>query len=121
MPPPSSERMSRVDHAWLRMDNDTNLMMIVGFWLLAPKLTLAELTERIRSALLAYPRFVQKVVEDHDGAMWVEDVAFDIGHHVTREALRHRAGEAPLEALKRRVAELATQPLYPTWTARKAR
>jgi diacylglycerol O-acyltransferase / wax synthase len=114
MPPPSSERMSRVDHAWLRMDNDTNLMMIVGFWLLAPKLTLAELTERIRSALLAYPRFVQKVVEDHDGAMWVEDVAFDIGHHVTREALRHRAGEAPLEALKRRVAELATQPLDPS-------
>jgi diacylglycerol O-acyltransferase / wax synthase len=111
---PRSERMSRVDHAWLRMDSDANLMMIVGFWLLAPKLTLAEVTERIQTALLAYPRFVQKVVEDDAGAMWVEDEHFDIGHHVTRETLRHRPGEPALEALKRRVAELATQPLDPS-------
>jgi diacylglycerol O-acyltransferase / wax synthase len=114
MSPPTSERMSRVDHAWLRMDTDANLMMIVGFWLLAPKLTLAELTERIQSALLTYPRFVQKVVEDDDGAAWVADEAFDIGHHVTREALRHRPGETALDGLKRRVAELATQPLDPS-------
>jgi diacylglycerol O-acyltransferase / wax synthase len=114
MSPPSTERMSRVDHAWLRMDSDANLMMIVGFWLIEPKLTLAELTERIQSALLAYPRFVQKVVEDDDGAAWVDDEHFDIGHHVTREALRHKPGETALDALKRRVAELATQPLNPS-------
>ena len=29
--------MSRVDTAWLRMDNDVNLMMIVGVWLLQPR------------------------------------------------------------------------------------
>jgi len=109
-----TERMSRVDHAWLRMDSDANLMMIVGFWLLEPRLALAELTDRIQTALLAYPRFRQKVVEDDAGAMWVDDKHFDIGHHVTREALRGRRGEAPLEALKRRVAELATQPLDPS-------
>ena len=114
MSPPSSERMSRVDHAWLRMDSDANLMMIIGFWLLAPKLTLAELTERIQTALLAYPRFRQKVVEDDGGAAWVEDEHFDLSHHVTREALRSKPGEAPLEALKRRVAALATQPLDPS-------
>jgi diacylglycerol O-acyltransferase / wax synthase len=114
MSPPRSEPMSRVDHAWLRMDSAANLMMIVGFWLLKPQLTLAELTERVQSALLAYPRFVQKVVEDDDGAMWVEDEAFDIGHHVARETLRRKAGETALEALKRRVAELATQPLDPS-------
>jgi diacylglycerol O-acyltransferase / wax synthase len=33
--------MSRVDTAWLRMDNDVNLMMIVGVWLLTPAITLA--------------------------------------------------------------------------------
>ena len=33
--PARRERMSRVDTAWLRMDNDVNLMMIVGVWLLA--------------------------------------------------------------------------------------
>ena len=30
MPIVAAERMSRVDTAWLRMDNDVNLMMIVG-------------------------------------------------------------------------------------------
>ena len=57
-------RMSRVDHAWLRMDSDANLMMIIGVWLLTPRLTLAELRERVSTGLLAYPRFGQKVVED---------------------------------------------------------
>ena len=32
----SAERMSRVDNAWLRMDSERNLMMIVGVWLLRP-------------------------------------------------------------------------------------
>jgi diacylglycerol O-acyltransferase / wax synthase len=30
------ERMSKVDTAWLRMDSATNLMMIVGVWILRP-------------------------------------------------------------------------------------
>ena len=109
-----TERMSRVDTAWLRMDTDANLMMIVGVWLLTPRLTLAELSERAHSRLLAYPRFRQKVVEDAIGANWVDDTAFDIAHHVQREALRRHAGEKPLDALKRRVAELAATPLDPS-------
>ena len=28
--------MSKVDTAWLRMDSDTNLMLIVGVWVLRP-------------------------------------------------------------------------------------
>jgi WS/DGAT/MGAT family acyltransferase len=110
----ATERMSRVDHAWLRMDTDANLMMIVGFWLIEPQLGLQELTERIEATLLAYPRFRRKVVEDALGALWVDDEAFDIGRHVTREVLHARSGETPLEALKRRVAELATQRLDPS-------
>jgi diacylglycerol O-acyltransferase / wax synthase len=108
------ERMSRVDTAWLRMDSEANLMMIVGVWLLAPRLTLAELQQRIEEGLLAYRRFRQKVVEDAAGASWVTDTAFDIGHHVKREALRLCKGEAPLAALKRRVADLASEPLDPS-------
>jgi WS/DGAT/MGAT family acyltransferase len=107
------ERMSRVDHAWLRMDHAANLMMIVGVWLLEPRLTRDELAERVSSRLLAYPRFRQKVVEDPMGALWVEDEAFDLGHHVTRETLACAPGEAPLEALKRRVAALTLEPLDP--------
>ena len=112
--PAASERMSRVDTAWLRMDTDANLMMIVGVWLMAPRLTLAELQQRIERSLLAYPRFRQKVVEDAGGARWVTDTAFDIRQHVPRVTLRPRRGEAPLEALKRYVAEQAITPLDPS-------
>ena len=108
-----TERMSRVDTAWLRMDSDANLMMIVGIWLLAPQLSLPELQQRAQQGLLAYPRFRQKVVEDAMGASWVADADFDIEHHVQRESLQVQSGEAPLEALKRRVAELASLPLDP--------
>lgn len=118
MSAPATERMSRVDTAWLRMDTDANLMMIVGVWLIEPSLGLAELRERVQTRLLAYDRFRQKVVEDAMGANWVEDVDFDIAHHVAPEPLRPGPGETPLQALKARVAELAATPLpahRPLW------
>jgi hypothetical protein len=31
------ERMSKVDTAWLRMDAPSNLMMIVGVWIIKPR------------------------------------------------------------------------------------
>ena len=87
-------------------------------WLLAPRLTLSALQQRIEQGLLAYRRFRQTVVEDASGANWVTDPAFDIGHHVRRDALRTRRSESPLDALKCRVAELAAEPLdrlRPLW------
>ncbi len=85
--PETSERMSRVDTAWLRMDNDVNLMMIVGVWLVEPALTLEALRERIASKLLKYPRFRQSVEHDLLGANWVEEEDFDIARHVVATRL----------------------------------
>src|SRR5436190_23921523 len=84
----AAQRMSRVDTAWLRMDNDVNLMMIVGVWLLQPAITHAALCERVEDKLLKYGRFRQKVVEDAMGATWVHDPAFDLQRHVLHEPLR---------------------------------
>jgi len=109
----AAERMSRVDTAWLRMDNDVNLMMIVGVWLLTPAITLPALKERIESKLLQYDRFRQKAVPDTLGAMWVTDDAFDIGRHVLVETLRPHDGETERHALQRLCGELAIQPLDP--------
>ena len=110
-----AERMSRVDTAWLRMDTDANLMMIVGVWLLAPRLARDALAERVRERLLIYGRFRQKVVEDAMGASWVEqrNGAFDLDAHVVAETLPRRRGQSRLDALKARVAELASTPLDP--------
>ena len=93
MPAAASERMSRVDTAWLRMDNDVNLMMIVGVWLLQPGVSLSALRQRMADKLLKYDRFRQKAVHDAMGALWVEDEDFDIARHVVPAALDLPAAE----------------------------
>ena len=106
--------MSRVDTAWLRMDNDVNLMMIVGVWLLQPAVAYETLCARVAEKLLKYERFRQKVVRDATGAaFWVEDRDFDIHHHVVREKLKRAKGQSEREALQARVAGLASTPLDP--------
>ena len=113
-----AERMSRVDTAWLRMDNDVNLMMIVGVWLLEPGITHEALCRRVQDKLLKYDRFRQKVVQDAMGASWVEDENFDIARHVVRETLEPRSGQSARDALQERAGELATTPFdprHPLW------
>jgi diacylglycerol O-acyltransferase / wax synthase len=114
----AAERMSRVDHAWLRMDNDVNLMMIVGVWLLDRRVDYEMVCQRIADKLLKYERFRRKVVLDPAGASWVDDKRFDIHHHVVRESLRVRKGQTRQAALQARCAALATTPLdsqRPLW------
>jgi diacylglycerol O-acyltransferase / wax synthase len=113
MPSIASERMSRVDTAWLRMDNDVNLMMIVGVWLLQPALDYEALCQRVADKLLRFDRFRQKVVQDAVGAMWVDDEDFEIRHHVVREKIVRRKGQSEREALQALCGKLATQPLDP--------
>ena len=109
----AEERMSRVDTAWLRMDNDVNLMMIVGVWLLKPRVTLEAVRQRYADKLLKYDRFRQKVVSDTMGTMWVEDEDFDIARHVSALRLERRRGQSEHAALQALCGRLATTPLDP--------
>ena len=114
----SGERMTKVDTAWLRMDCDANLMMIIGVWQLQPGVKYAAVCERIENTLLRYDRFRQRVLEDAGGATWVEDRNFDLRHHVVLEKLPKVAKGHQQEALQDRVAELATERLdarRPLW------
>ncbi len=114
----AARRMSRVDTAWLRMDNDVNLMMIVGVWLLTPGITMEALRERITDKLLKYERFRQKAVVDAMGAMWVDDEHFDITRHVAPKSLHPEPGESERHALQRACGDLAMTPLdprHPLW------
>ena len=113
MTAPAERRMSRVDTAWLRMDNDVNLMMIVGVWLLTPAITLEALRERIETRLLKYERFRHKAVADAMGASWVEDTDFDITRQVVLETLPKKRGQTERQALQQRCGELAATPLDP--------
>jgi diacylglycerol O-acyltransferase len=113
----SGERMTKVDTAWLRMDCDANLMMIVGVWQLTPGVKRAAVCERIEASLLKYDRFRQRVMEDAAGATWVMDRNFDLANHVVADKLPKTKAKSPAigqqQALQDRVAELATQRLDP--------
>lgn len=112
----TGERMSKVDTAWLRMDTDANLMMIMGVWIIRPGIDHAALCDRVAERLVPIARFRQRTVEDAAGATWVDDPLFDVHRHVVREAL---PTQVPVQqALQQRVADLAMQPLsrlHPLW------
>jgi WS/DGAT/MGAT family acyltransferase len=107
---PARERMSSVDTAWLRMDRPSNLMMIVGIDVFERPVDFARLRQVVRSRLLAFDRFRQRV--EHDGAgaaWWVEDDRFDLDAHL----VRHRLDGDDDAALQAFVGELASTPLDP--------
>src|SRR5258706_11488150 len=110
MPTTQRERISGVDTAWLRMDQPTNLMMIVGVMMFDGKVDLRKVKKAIAARFLALRRFKQCAVQDAGGAWWQTDDAFDIDHHVLRATLPGAAGKEDLEAF---VSELASTPLDP--------
>jgi len=114
MTSPAGERMSRVDTAWLRMDNDVNLMLIVGVWLTASAVSIEAVRERIGDRMLKYDRFRQKVLVDAMGASWLFDEDFDINHHVALQKLPRVQGQSERAALQQMCGELATTPLDPS-------
>ena len=113
MPATAECRMSLVDTAWLRMDNEVNLMMIVGVWLLTPAISLAALRERTAERLLRYERFHQSAVLDATGASWVDSQTFNIADHVVLEVIKRQRGLSERAALQQRCGELASKRLDP--------
>ena len=112
------ERMSKVDTAWLRMDSATNLMMIVGVWVIQPGIRHQDLALRLQERLLKYPRFVQCAVEDATGASWVPDRDFDLARHLVVETLTRSPGGQEQLALQERLGQLCMEPLdhgHPLW------
>ena len=109
------EPISKVDTAWLRMEQPTNLMMINGVVMLEGELDYQQLIETIEQRFLMFRRFRQKAVDKSSGAHWDTDEDFDIQDHVRRTALPGEAGKPELETL---VSELASTPLdtsRPLW------
>jgi WS/DGAT/MGAT family acyltransferase len=112
---PTRERISGVDTAWLRMEQPTNLMMIVGVMMLERAPSLEQVRRAVKARFLAYRRFGCRAVQDPTGAWWEEDSDFDIEFHVQSTTLPGKAGKAELEDF---VSDLASTPLdvaRPLW------
>jgi diacylglycerol O-acyltransferase len=115
---PPDEPMSWVDTAWLRMDSASNLMLIVGVWVVQPRVHYADVCQRVTACMRQYPRFMQRVRRDATGYTWTLDPNFDITRHVVPETLHLAPGQNPQQALQDRLGELAMQPLdmnHPLW------
>lgn len=109
------EPISKVDTAWLRMEQPTNLMMITGIIALDDEINYERLLETVAARILSFRRFRQKAVDGPRGAYWEYDEDFDIRAHVRRAALPGHANKAELEEF---VSDLASTPLNksrPLW------
>lgn len=109
----SRKKMSTVDTAWLRMDSDGNLMMIVGVSMLSKPVSVEGLRHALETRFLVYSRFRSRVVTDLSGAWWQEQEV-DLDDHVIHTALpSSKHGASNKSALQQLVGQLSQQPLNP--------
>lgn len=114
----TAEAMDVVDTAWLRTDNAVNQMVILGVWMLRPRISHAVLCQRLSDKLLKYKRFRQRVVQGTLSSDWEIDPGFDIHRHVVVEKLKRHRGQTDRQALQERASELASAPFdhaHPLW------
>lgn len=111
-----SEPLSPVDHAWLRMEDPTNLMMVTGVLIFDQPLDFERLRATIEHRLVGrFDRFRQRVVTAGGMARWETDPTFTLGAHVHRIGLPAPHDQAALQDL---VSDLMSQPLdftKPPW------
>ncbi|HSG34106.1 MAG TPA: wax ester/triacylglycerol synthase domain-containing protein, partial [Sphingomonadaceae bacterium] len=115
MTEPHRQPIAKVDTAWLRMEQPTNLMMITGVIVLRESVDFEALKKVVASRFLAFPRFRHKAVQTARGCWWEEDEDFELTSHIRRIALPGDAGKQELEEF---VSELASTPLdkyRPLW------
>lgn len=109
----SRKKMSTVDTAWLRMDSEGNLMMIVGVSMLSKPVSIDGLRHALESRFLVYSRFRSRVVTDMSGSWWQEQEV-DLDDHVIHTALAApKKGASNKPALQALVGTLSQQPLNP--------
>lgn len=118
----ADEALDAVDAAWLRMDRPTNLMMICGMMMLDGAVDPAAFKQVIRSRMLCFRRFRQRVVgADGGGGLgaiagpprWQTDPHFDLDWHVRHLALPD--DPAALHELTSDLISTALDPGKPMW------
>lgn len=113
--PEALEPLSAVDHAWLRMDEPDNLMIINGCLVLDHNLGRERLKPILEKRLLPIRRFRQRIHYDQGDPHWEVDPGFDLDAHVLERDL---PGPGDDKALRAVVSELMSQPLgldRPLW------
>lgn len=111
------EKMSTVDTAWLRMDSDCNLMMIVAVLMFDEPIDTQRLKHVVHTRLLTYQRFRSRVARDMTGGAWWQEQEVDLDEHIIPVRLNSASGSNKV-ALEELVSELSAVPLdfsRPLW------
>src|SRR5262249_23639762 len=107
--------LSPIDHAWLRMDDPTNLMIINGVLVLGAPVTRERVGRLLKQRLLQVSRFRQRVVMGDGDPCWEDVAEVDLDAHLVEVTLPAPGGDAELAAL---VSEQMSEPLdlsRPLW------
>jgi diacylglycerol O-acyltransferase len=110
------EPLSAVDHAWLRMDEPSNLMIINGVLVMDEPVELDRIKAILRRRLLAVRRFRQRIVYRGGAPWWEEDRDLDLDRHVLRMELPSPGDD---DALREVISGLMSEPFdleRPPWS-----
>jgi WS/DGAT/MGAT family acyltransferase len=114
----AKERMGRVDHAWLRMDDPRNWMIITGLMTLSAPLDVERFKETVQATLLQFPRFRQKISWSRlplRRPSWQDDPHFNLDAHIERVKLPEPADQAALQALVSELMSYGLEYDHPLW------
>lgn len=84
------KKIAYADHAWLRMDDPVNLMVITGLMTFDAPLDIERLKTVIEQYMLRFKRFRQRIVPSRLPFMrpsWEDDPAFNLDAHLERVTL----------------------------------
>ena len=96
------EKVAFSDHAWLRMDDPQNLMIITGLMTFAAPLELERLKELVQDSLLRFTRFRQRLAPSLiplRRPAWEEDPDFDLDAHIELVDFEQPVDDALLQDL----------------------
>ncbi len=112
------KQISFADHAWLRMDDPNNLMVITGLMTFDTPLEFERLESLLENSLLRIRRFRQRLLPSRlpwRRPYWVDDPHFDLAAHLERVTLPPPGDQKTLQELISRLMSTELDYARPLW------
>ena len=112
------KRISFADHAWLRMDDPNNLMVITALMTFDTPLDYARLKRLVQDQLFRFRRFRQRLVPSRfpfRRPYWEDDPCFDLEAHIERVTLPPPYDQKALQDLISQLMSTGLDYTRPLW------
>jgi diacylglycerol O-acyltransferase / wax synthase len=114
----SKKRISYADHAWLRMDNPNNLMVITGLMTFDTPLEYERLKDLVENLSQRFRRFRQHLVQSRlpfRRPYWEDDPSFNLDAHIERVMLPPPSDQKALQELISQLMSTELDYTHPLW------